>query len=165
MLRKMRRTYLVCLVTLGLLILVPAQASEMVDFSLPGMDGKEIKLSSYRGKWVLVNFWATWCPPCLEEIPELIIFHETHQDDSAVVIGVNYEKVSTAKVKRFIETYSISYPVVIADPAKETVFGWVSGLPTSFLVNPSGEVIAKQVGPVTSEVIEQFISSNTDSKP
>ena len=136
-------------------------SAEPIDFSYETTEGKTLKLSDYRGKWVLINFWATWCPPCLEEIPELVIFHETHQDKNALVIGIDYEKVSKAKVKQFMDTYSIPYPVVQVDPETTTVFGPVSGLPTSFLVNPAGELVARQVGPVTSETIEEYIKSNS----
>jgi thiol-disulfide isomerase/thioredoxin len=74
-----------------LLLFSVANARASVDFSMSGIDGKEYRLSDFKGKWVLVNFWATWCPPCLEEMPELEIFHSRHKDSNAVVIGVNYE--------------------------------------------------------------------------
>ncbi|MEW8429404.1 MAG: TlpA family protein disulfide reductase, partial [gamma proteobacterium symbiont of Ctena orbiculata] len=67
-------------------------AAETVDFELPGLDGKRYRLSDYRGKWVLVNYWATWCPSCREELPELEVFHNNHKDTDAVVLGVAMER-------------------------------------------------------------------------
>ena len=135
-----------------------AQASDTVDFSLPDIDGKAQKLSDYRGKWVVVNYWATWCPPCISEIPELVDFHETHKNKDAVVIGVDFEKIDTAELREFVDSYFMSYPILRMDPAPKSHLGVISGLPTSFLVSPEGVVAAMQTGPVTSELIEEFIN-------
>ena len=73
--------------------------AETVEFGLPDLDGKLRRLSEFRGKWVLVNYWATWCPPCLEELPELEVFHVKHQYRDAVVIGVNLEDIDLARLR------------------------------------------------------------------
>ena len=139
--------------------------AEPVDFELPDVKGVKHKLSDYRGKWVVVNYWATWCPPCLEELPELVIFHETHKDKDAVVIGVNFEDVDTKKLQKFIENYSISYTVLRSAPGPSSALGSIPGLPTSFMINPKGEVVGKQVGPITGKSIEKFMSEeNTPAK-
>ena len=78
------------LVVFVLLFAGPAMA-EPVEYSLPDLDGKMHSLADYRGKWVIVNYWATWCPPCQEEIPDLVNFHDSHKDDDAVVLGINLE--------------------------------------------------------------------------
>lgn len=131
--------------------------ADPVDFSLSDLDGKQRKLSEYRGKWVVVNYWATWCPPCLSEIPELIEFHEKHMDKDAVVIGVNFEDIGMVELKEFTQDYFINYPIVQEKPAAKSVLGSISGLPTSFLISPQGEIIAVQTGPVTAKMIEDFI--------
>ncbi len=77
---------------------VPPQA---VDFTLPDLDGRPVRLSSFRGRWVIINFWATWCTPCLREIPELIWFSERYSD-RATVIGINYETTKIRSVQNFI---------------------------------------------------------------
>lgn len=137
--------------------------AEPVDFELPDIKGVKHKLSDFRGKWVVVNYWATWCPPCLEELPELVIFHETHKDKDAVVIGVNYEDVDTEKLKRFIDNYSISYTVLRSAPGPGSILGSIPGLPTSFMINPKGEVVGKQVGQVTGKSIEKFMGEESSS--
>ncbi|MEW8505994.1 MAG: TlpA disulfide reductase family protein [Candidatus Thiodiazotropha sp.] len=137
-------------------------AAETVDFELPGLDGKRYRLSDYRGKWVLVNYWATWCPPCREELPELEVFHNNHKDTDAVVLGVAMERIEMPRLKAFVDEQFLSYPILIAKPAARTELGRVPGLPTSFLVNPEGKLVARQVGPVTLEDLESFIDSKNE---
>ena len=130
---------------------------EPVDFTLPDLDGKPVSLSDYRGKWVIVNYWATWCPPCLEEIPELVSLHEDNSD-TLVVLGVDYEEVNTDYLEEFVESHMMSYPVVRMDPAPRTALGPVMGLPTTFIISPAGERLARQEGPVTQAAIEKYIA-------
>ncbi|MBT3049098.1 MAG: TlpA disulfide reductase family protein [Candidatus Thiodiazotropha sp.] len=137
-------------------------AAETVDFELPGLDGKRYRLSDYRGKWVLVNYWATWCPPCREELPELEVFHNNHKDTDAVVLGVAMERIEMPRLKAFVDEQFLSYPILIAKPAARTELGRVPGLPTSFLVNPEGKLVARQVGPLTLEDLESFIDSTNE---
>ena len=142
----------------GVLFLSVGACAEKVDFSLKDVEGVTHKLSDYRGKWVLVNYWATWCPPCLEEIPELVHFHEDHKDKDAIVIGVNFEKVELKKLKKFCDEILGWYPVLLSKPPPDRPLGPIPGLPTSFLVSPEGELVAKTVGPVTMQSIEKFIN-------
>ncbi|MGD2081566.1 MAG: TlpA disulfide reductase family protein [Chromatiales bacterium] len=142
------------------LVLHPALvAAGQPDFVLPDLDGREHRLSDYRGKWVLVNYWATWCPPCLEEMPELEIFHDAHKDDDALVLGINMEDISVGRLRAFVEAQFLSYPILRERPAARTAFGPLDAMPTSYLVDPGGEVVAKQVGAVTAEALERFIES------
>ena len=143
---------------LAVVIAVTPAQSEPVDFSLPDLKGEQHKLSEFRGKWVLVNYWATWCPPCLDEIPELVEFHEAHKDKNAVVIGVNFEEIGMEKLKSFVDDYFMSYPILQMKPGPTSDLGFIEGLPTSFLVSPKGELLAKQTGPVSAKMIEDFIS-------
>ncbi|PVV10611.1 MAG: thiol-disulfide oxidoreductase [gamma proteobacterium symbiont of Ctena orbiculata] len=146
-----------CIMALALYSVMAA--AETVDFELLGLDGKRYRLSDYRGKWVLVNYWATWCPPCREELPELEVFHNNHKDTDAVVLGVAMERIEKPRLKAFVDEQFLSYPILIAEPAARTELGRVPGLPTSFLVNPEGELVARQVGPLTMEDIEGFIDA------
>jgi peroxiredoxin len=128
-----------------------------VDFTLPDLEGKPRTLSEFRGKWVVVNYWATWCPPCREELPELEVFHANHQEKDAVVLGVNLEKISPERLREFVEEQFISFPVLRGQPRSRTELGVVPGLPTTYLVDPEGRVAARQVGPLTLERLEKFI--------
>jgi thiol-disulfide isomerase/thioredoxin len=141
---------------LALLMALPV-AAEKVDFTLKDLDGKPVSLSDFRGKWVIVNYWATWCPPCLEEIPDLVGLYEDNRD-SIVVLGIAYEEVNEQYLKEFVESHMISYPVMQTDPLPVTVLGPVLGLPTSYIISPEGERMARQEGPVTREALEKYIT-------
>jgi thiol-disulfide isomerase/thioredoxin len=137
-----------------------AQAQELRDITLVDLDGNTHHLSDFRGKWVVVNYWATWCPPCLDEIPELDAFHEAHHEDLAVVVGMNFEDIAEADLRAFVEAQMIAYPIIPTRPAPATPFGPVQGLPTTFLVDPQGRLVARQAGGVTAEDIEAFIANH-----
>ena len=129
-----------------------------VDMPLVDTHGNRINLSSYQGKWVVVNYWATWCPPCITEMPELQSFHDEHATaGDAVVLGINTELIGKQQLLEFLDDYFITYPVFVSEPVQQSELGLIPGLPTTFLVTPQGEVVARQVGPVTREMIEQFI--------
>ena len=134
-------------------------AAERVDFTLPDLDGTERRLSEFRGKWVLVNYWATWCPPCLEELPELESFHNAHRDKDAVVIGINMEEIRLARLREFVEEQFLSFPILREKPGPRGVLGPVPALPTSYLVSPQGKLVARQVGMVDAEMIEKYIEN------
>ncbi len=138
-------------------LVATAVAAEPVDMTLTDLDGKQVKLSDYRGKWVIVNYWATWCPPCREEMPELESFHAAHEKDDAVVLGLNTEVIDKQRILDFLDEYFISYPNFIVGPVAESPLGRIPGLPTTFVLNPEGELVARQVGGVTREMIENFI--------
>lgn len=144
-----------CLLLLGGLAVANQQ-----DFTLPDLDGHAHSLSDYRGQWVLVNYWATWCPPCLEELPELEVFHDRAQG-RAVVLGVNMESIDRPRLRAFVEQQFLSFPILVASerPNRDQLVGPVDGLPTSYLVAPDGEVVARQVGQVTADAITRFIES------
>lgn len=155
--RPLRFVLMVCLCCLS-----PLASAESVDFELEGLDGKTYRLSDFRGKWVLVNYWATWCPPCREELPELEVFHANHKDKDAVVLGVAMERISKERLQKFVDDQFLSYPILMMMPAATTELGRVPGLPTSYLINPQGELAARQVGPVTLEDLEAFIHTKDD---
>lgn len=145
------------LLLLSLLISQPLFAMQ-VDLQLTDLEGKQFKLSDYRGKWVVLNYWATWCPPCLEEIPELVHFHETHKDSDAVVIGVDMEMLSADVLRQFVDDNFMTYPIV---PLVEEMpaFDDVQNFPTTYLIDPDGVAVVRHVGAVTSEALEEFINA------
>ena len=137
-----------------------AGAAGPADFTLPDLQGQKHRLSDYRGKWVLVNYWATWCPPCREELPELEIFH-SQAHGNAVVLGVNMEAIDHSELEAFVEDQFLSYPILLAGPhpGPGQRIGLITGLPTSYLIAPDGKVVARQVGPVTADGIRDFIDT------
>ena len=139
------------------LLLAGAATADTVDFKLPDLHGESHRLSDYRGRWVVVNYWATWCPPCLEELPELEVFHHAHSADKAVVLGVNMEDIERDELQRFVAQQFLSFPVLVAGARPQSLVGRIPALPTTFLVNPLGEVVARQVGPVTAAALERYI--------
>lgn len=135
-------------------------AATQVDFVLPDMDGKTHRLSDYRGKWIVVNYWATWCPPCLEELPELERFHLDHQARNAMVLGINMERITPKALRRFVDEQKLSYPILMAEPAAATELGKVPGMPVSFLIDPQGRVVARKLGAVTAKTIEKLLAKH-----
>ncbi len=140
---------------LALCLALPALAAP---FAFTDLKGKVQRLSDYKGKWVLVNFWATWCPPCLEEIPDLVELHEAHKRKDLVVIGVALDSTEKS-VRQFVTRFSISYPVVVGDYDQAAQVGEVNVLPTSYLFNPDGELVSYQEGLLTRSSVETYIKS------
>ncbi|MDO8264384.1 MAG: TlpA disulfide reductase family protein [Gallionella sp.] len=128
-------------------------------FSLEDIQGNTHRLEDYRGKWVLVNFWATWCPPCLSEIPELSGLHDAHKDKDLVVIGIAIDSGSSRKVTDFSQAHGISYPVVMGNSKIAAQIGELDVLPTSYLFSPNGEQVSYQPGEVTRESVETYIKN------
>jgi thiol-disulfide isomerase/thioredoxin len=130
---------------------------QAVELKLNRLDGSTHYLSDYRGSWVVVNYWATWCPPCIEEMPELQDFHDAHVNRKAMVIGINTEIVAREKLLEFLDDYFITYPIYTSPPLFESELGEIPGLPTTFLISPLGTVEAREIGGVTRDMIEKFI--------
>lgn len=140
---------------LSLCLVMPVMAAP---FAFTDLQGKVQRLSDFEGKWVLVNFWATWCPPCLEEIPDLIELHEAHKRKDLVVIGVALDSTEKS-VREFVNRFAIPYPVAFSDYDQAAQVGEVSVLPTSYLYDPKGELVSYQEGMLTRSSVESYIKS------
>lgn len=136
-------------------ILMSGFSVQAEGFQFKDLSGKIHTLSEYRGKWVLINFWATWCPPCLEEIPDLISIHESRED--VMVIGIAMDYSDPAVVVDFVESMGISYPTVLGDRRIAAQIEDISMLPSTYLFDPAGKPAARKLGLITRETIEEFI--------
>ena len=115
------------------------------EFTLKEINGGTINSADYHGKVILVNFWATWCPPCRAELPDLIALQDKYKD-KLQIIGLSDDTGPIDDVKTFVKEHKINYPIALATPELESKFGGVMGLPTSFLVNTDGKVMQKHIG-------------------
>jgi thiol-disulfide isomerase/thioredoxin len=137
--------------------LAAAPASPSLDVQT--LDGKPWSLAAHRGQWVLVNFWATWCAPCIKEMPELDAL-DSERDDLAV-IGLAYEEIEPADLETFLEKRPVTYPIAIVDVYDPPAgFETPRGLPMTYLIAPKGEVARQFVGPVTVKEIETAIAAH-----
>lgn len=125
-------------------------------FDLSDTEGKRHRLSDYKGKWVVVNFWATWCTPCIKEIPEIAEYYRAHFPSRAIVIGIATDVDDAAKAIQFAKKVGHSYPLVLADDdgKVEKPFGKVRGLPTTIVFDPSGKRVYDRTGTVTRRSLE-----------
>ncbi|AXI83392.1 TlpA family protein disulfide reductase [Xylella taiwanensis] len=120
------------------------------------LGGEEYDLAAHRGKWVLVNFWATWCAPCLKEMPELSALHRRRND--VEVIGLAYDDSKPEEIQAFLRSHSVDYPIIIVDvfdPPKD--FAVPRGLPMSYLIAPDGTVAKQFLGSITARDVEGLI--------
>lgn len=154
---------------LGLLLLVmssthadgpAAAAATPPELKIATLDGESFDLAAERGHWVVLNFWATWCAPCLKEIPDLSAF-DAERDDVRV-IGLAYEEIEPDDMRAFMQEHPIGYSVAIVDvydPPK--AFDPPRGLPMTYLIGPDGAVAKKFLGPVTSKELAAAITAAT----
>lgn len=120
----------------------PALNEMAPDFSLKNLSGKNVRLSDFKGRVVLVNFWASWCPPCKMEIPGFQKVYTAYKDRGFTIIGIAMDDVSSS----FIKDMGMTYPVVMANDKVIRDYGNISGIPTSFLVGRDGRIIKKVMG-------------------
>ncbi|MGI8632980.1 MAG: TlpA family protein disulfide reductase [Solirubrobacterales bacterium] len=127
------------------------------DKTLPQLDGSGTgTIGQYRGQWVLVNFWASWCGPCRTESPALQKFHDQHRDDNFTVLGVNSQDL-TGDARAFVDRYDLTFPILRDADGERTEAFAMTGFPESFLVNPQGRIALIRRGPVDEAYLERFV--------
>lgn len=139
---------------------VSQAATEMPSFSLESVrDGKIVESDSFRGKVLLLTFFATWCPPCVEEVPTLIKLQNELADSGFSVVGMSVDQQGQASVAKFVDKREINYPVLLVKSQTTRDFGGIYGIPVAFLVNKSGNVVKKYTGYVQHDILEKDIRS------
>jgi cytochrome c biogenesis protein CcmG/thiol:disulfide interchange protein DsbE len=127
------------------------------DFTLLDLDENEVSLSDFQGKIVVLNFWATWCPPCREEIPDFIEVNDLYKDKNVQIIGVSIDTDMKA-LEDFVEEFGIDYPTWIDGTIDKIGPVWgVRAIPTTFFLNENGEVIFKNIGMMTKEQLIEIL--------
>lgn len=135
------------------------KTAEQPSLSVSTVAGKTFDLVEHRGQWVVVNFWATWCAPCLKEMPELSALDAMRQDIQ--VIGLAYEDIEAADMQAFLKEHPVVYPIAIVDVmAPPADFATPRGLPMTYLIAPDGKVAQEFAGPVTAQMIEELITES-----
>ncbi len=134
-----------------------AAAEKAPDFSLPDIKGKTVRLSDYNNKVVLLNFFATWCPPCRGEIPDFIDMTNTHDSERFAIIGISVEKGDDTTVRRFATEGRINYPILMDDGLVSKTYGPIHSIPTTFIIDKKGNIIQKIIGSRTKAEFEKII--------
>ncbi len=160
----MIRKTLVSVVALVLVLLALPTCSEgrqdkAPGFSLKTQEGKTLDLGKLQGKVVVVNFWATWCGPCRQEIPGFIEAYKNYKSKGVEIVGISLDEGGWDVVRPYITRASISYPVVIGDQALTEAYGGITAIPTTFIINKEGRIAGKHVGYLSREQLEKQIKA------
>ncbi len=145
---------------MSLAALAPAQAdtAKQPSLQVTTLEGKSFDLGKHRGKWVVVNWWATWCVPCIKELPEISAF-VTERKDSVVAIGLAFEDSEKTDIVEFLKKRPVAFPVAQVDPAEPPAdFGAPLGLPNTYVIAPDGRIAREFLGPVTAKDLQAVIA-------
>jgi thiol-disulfide isomerase/thioredoxin len=128
------------------------------NFVLKDTTGKVHALSQYKGKWVIVNYWATWCPPCLEEVPDLVALYDSRKNKDVMMFGVAFDFESAGEVAEYVDDMLMSYPIVLGDDETIKQIGSAEVLPTTYIYNPLGKLVKTKRGKVTKQYLESIMA-------
>lgn len=126
-------------------------------WKLTDLDGHAVSSAQFKGKVVVVDFWATWCGPCVGEIPGYIELQKKYGADGLVIIGVSLDQKGPGHVKKFVEANHMNYLIVMADDTVAEAFGGIEAIPTTFLINRAGEIVHRKKGAMSHEAYEELV--------
>ena len=152
-----KRVFVACLLFLLYPFSTVVAYEKVTDFSFDDLEGKTHQISEYRGKWVLVNYWATYCPPCLAEMPEMNRFYQKNKS-SFMVLGFDAGGTSVENIKQFIQDNHIRYPLIPMQQSTLLAFGVVMAIPTSYIISPSGEIVDKFIGVMSYQDLDYYVN-------
>ncbi|HEY2924111.1 MAG TPA: TlpA disulfide reductase family protein [Candidatus Eisenbacteria bacterium] len=140
---------------------VPADAgaigSKAPDFELADISGKTVRLSDFAGKVVLLDFWATWCPPCRDEVPDFVRLQAKYRQQGVQVVGLSLDAEGAKVVRPFAEEYNVNYTMLMANAETAAQFGGILGIPTTFVLDRQGRIVKKFIGRTELKTFEEAI--------
>ena len=128
-------------------------------FTLQDLKGNQISLSDFKGKVVVLDFWATWCPPCVKEIPHFIELYEQYKDKGFAMVGISLDYQGISVVKSFARKYQVNYPILMTDGQVDKAYGGITSIPTTFVIDSAGNIRQKYVGYRDKAVFEADIKA------
>lgn len=129
------------------------------NFQLTSLDQQTVSLSNYRGKTVIVNFWASWCPPCKAEMPHMQSFYEKNKQQNIEILAVNVTKIDSGEkeIKQFVEKYGLTFPILLDEQGTVSSMYGAKSLPTTYIIDENGFIKQKIVGPMNEEMLENLV--------
>jgi thiol-disulfide isomerase/thioredoxin len=142
---------------------VAEKLTSVENFSFKDIDGNSHKFSEYKGKWVVVNYWATYCGPCVAELPTLNSVAKRFKD-KLVVLGMEAGETPTPELKQFVAQKKITYPIIPTQDSTMFALGLLYGVPTTFVVNPEGQIAGTHMGAVTASLLQNYLRADKTDK-
>ncbi len=134
-------------------------AKSAPSFTLQDLNGKQVSLSDFKGKVVILDFWATWCPPCVKEIPHFIELYEQYKDQGFAIVGISVDSGGISVVKSFARKYQVNYPILMTDGRVDKAYGGIPSIPTTFVIDSAGNIRQKYIGYREKAVFEADIKA------
>jgi peroxiredoxin len=158
---SMRPRFLSSVLFLGLIALLQTacalKAGPAPGWDLKDLSGKSVKLSDFKGKVVILDFWATWCPPCRAEIPNFVALQTQYKDKGLVIVGISLDQGGPEVVSSFVKTQKINYPIVMGDEGVATAYGNIQAIPTTFVIDTNGNIVGRHEGFTEKSTFESEI--------
>ena len=139
----------------SLLLVATSSHAKPLDFTLNDLNNNKVSLSDYRGQWVVVNFWASWCGPCIREMPHLIAFQNANPN--VQVLGINFEETSIEESRLFLKRFDMNFPNLKIGSIPLVPLEPLKALPSTFFINPKGELAYTHIGPVSLKLLQSKI--------